>query len=134
MTSATSEEKPFGIIRTDQRGRLLIRSEQRQAILAALDQSALSVMGFCRQHGLCYSTVAHWNQKRRKAGATPSLPVIKSAFVEVSVGPEPASTVQPHGPLKLTLPSGASVEITNATQIPLLAQLLQAFDNSARPC
>jgi len=36
MTSATSEEKPFGIIQTDQRGRLLIRAEQRQAILDAL--------------------------------------------------------------------------------------------------
>jgi len=65
MTSATSEQNSFGVIRTDQRGRLLIRSEQRQAILAALDQSTLSVMAFCRQHGLCYSTVAHWNQSRR---------------------------------------------------------------------
>jgi transposase-like protein len=123
MTSATIEEKPFGIIRTDQRGRLLIRSEKRQAILAALDQSTLSVMGFCRQHGLCYSTVDHWNQKRRRAGAKPSLPAVKSQFVEVSVTSKPVVPVSPL-PVKVILPTGATVEISDSTQIPLLAELL----------
>jgi hypothetical protein len=134
MTFATSEEKPFGIIRTDQRGRLLIRAGQREAILAALDQSTLSVMAFCRQHGLCYSTVAHWNQKRRRAnGAAPSPPATQSPFVEVLVKSEAAAIAQPHGPLRLTLPSGATVEISDSTQIPLLAELLRVL-SPARPC
>jgi hypothetical protein len=64
MTLANSDN-PGGLIRSDHGGRLLVRAEQRGAILQAFDAGSLSAMAFCRQHGLSYSTFATWIQKKR---------------------------------------------------------------------
>ena len=73
MTLAKSAT-PTAVVRSDRRGRLLVRAEQRHLILEAFDASALSAMAFSRQHGLCYSTFGSWVHKRRKdAIAQPSL-------------------------------------------------------------
>jgi hypothetical protein len=61
MTFANSDKSPSAsVIRADRKGRLLIRAEQRAAILQAFDDSALSAMAFCRQHSISYSTFATW--------------------------------------------------------------------------
>lgn len=66
MTSPNAGDPDDKLIRADRRGRLLVRAEQRAAILEASDESSLSAMAFCRQHGLSYSTFATWIQKRRR--------------------------------------------------------------------
>lgn len=136
MTLANSDN-PVALIRSDRRGRLLVRAEQRAAILEAFDSSSLSAMAFCRQHGLSYSTFATWVQRRRKeCGNKPKLPICvptpdPPCFAEVCLK-EP-SIAQSYRPLILNLPSGASVEISNPAQMPLVIELLGAL-SSARPC
>ena len=135
MTFSNSDN-PDGLIRSDRRGRLLVRAEQRTAILRAFDSSSLSAMAFCRQHGLCYSTFATWIQKRRKENVAPASavhsPVLANpSFIEVRL--EEAATSRPLHPLKFNLPSGASVEICDPSQVPLLVDLLRHLD-PPRPC
>jgi hypothetical protein len=132
-----NSDKPDCMIRSDHRGRLLIRAEQRTAILKAFDAGSLSAMAFCRQHGLCYSTFATWIQKRRRENAPPAstahTPASASkSFVEVRLE-ETAATALPLLPLTFNLPSGASVEIRDPSQLPLLAGLLRHLDPT-RPC
>jgi len=137
MTLANSVN-PIALIRSDSRGRLLVRAEQRAAILEAFDSSSLSGMAFCRQHGLSYSTFATWVQRRRKEAANQSsipIPVPSSdlpCFTEVYLK-EPTVSRATHRPLKITLPSGASFEISDPTQMPLIVELLRAL-SPAIPC
>ena len=136
MTLANSDN-PCGLIRSDRRGRLLVRAEQRAAILQAFDAGSLSAMAFCRQHGLSYSTFATWIQKRRRESST-STPEVRApalaspSFAEVQLD-QPAIFAQPRHPIKLNLPSGASVEIGDPSQMPLVVELLRHL-SSSRPC
>lgn len=137
MTFANSDS-PSALIRSDRSGRLLIRAEQRTAILEAFDASSLSGMAFCRQHGLSYSTFATWVQRRRKENRADPASLLrirqpdKPRFAEVCLG-QPAALATPHSPLRFSLPSGATVEISDPAQIPLLAELLRVL-LPARPC
>jgi hypothetical protein len=136
MTFANSD-KADGLIRSDRRGRLLVRAEQRAAILQAFDAGSLSAMAFCRQHGLSYSTFATWIQKRRRENTVPAPEVCAPApanpsFAEVHLD-QPAIFAQSHRPIKLNLPSGVSVEISDPSQIPLVIELLRHL-SSSRPC
>lgn len=137
MTLVNSDG-PSAVIRSDRCGRLLVRAEQRTAILDAFDSSSLSGMEFCRRHGLSYSTFATWIQRRRKESRDDSAPPVPIAvsdnprFAEVCLD-QPARMAPTHPPLRLSLPSGATVEISDSTQIPLLAELLRHLSFS-RPC
>ncbi|BCU76854.1 hypothetical protein [Luteolibacter sp. LG18] len=91
MTFANFEETSAGVIRADRRGRLLIRAEQRAAILKAFDDSSLSAMAFCRQHGLAYSTFATWIQKCWRLTGTG---IDQCSFAEVVVDASMDSSVQ----------------------------------------
>ena len=51
----------------DCRERLLVRREQREALLDAFKSSGLSAMAFCQLHDLKYSTFATWRQKKRSS-------------------------------------------------------------------
>ncbi len=137
MTFAKSVT-PAGVIRSDRRGRLLVRAEQRHLILDAFDASPLSAMAFARQHGLCYSTFANWVQKRRKDAAAPPAPVACAAtadrpvFAEVLVRKAKAAP-DPLPCLKVNLSCGVSFEITDHAQMPLVIGLVQAL-SASRPC
>lgn len=135
MTFANSDNPSAGVIRSDRRGRLLVRAEQRAAILKAFDDSALSAMAFCRQHGLLYSTFANWIQKRRKdavAATEASSPLEKPVFAEVLVEDRKA-VPEPPLPLRVTLRSGASFEISSSSQMPLVVELIQLL-SGPRSC
>jgi len=136
MTLANSD-KAGGLIRSDRRGRLLVRAEQRAAILQAFDSGSLSAMAFCRQHGLSYSTFATWIQKRRRENAVPRSVVCAPApanpsFAEVHLE-QPVTFAQPPRAIKINLPSGASVEISDPSQMPLVIELLRHL-SSNRSC
>jgi len=137
MTLAKSVT-PVAVIRSDRRGRFLVRAEQRRLILQAFDASSLSAMAFSRQHGLCYSTFANWVQKRRKDAAAPPSPVAcvappdKPVFAEVLVR-ETKTIRDPLPSLKVNLPCGVSFEINDPAQLPLVIDLVQAL-SAPRPC
>lgn len=128
MTSPNSGNPDDKLIRADRRGRLLVRAEQRAAILKAFDESSLSAMAFCRQHGLSYSTFATWIQKRRQEralGCGESV-VPGQAFAEVVID-EGKTTPKAIPPIRVILRSGVSFEVVSADQVPLAAGLIQSI-------
>jgi hypothetical protein len=134
MTSSNSGDQTGGLIRADRRGRLLVRAEQRDAILKAFDSSSLSAMAFCRQHELSYSTFAAWLQRRRKEQASGDADVSSKhpAFAEVIVAGEKPDA-KPASPLRVVLRSGVSFEIGSPEQLPLAVGLIQSLAG-ARSC
>lgn len=127
MTSPNSGNLEDKLIRADRRGRLLVRAEQRAAILKAFDESALSAMAFCRQHGLSYSTFATWIQRRRREQAPGSGdPAPAPAFAEVVID-EGKAIPRSIPPLRIILRSGVSFEVVSADQVPLAAGLIQSL-------
>lgn len=135
MTSSNSGDQTGGLIRADRRGRLLVRAEQRAAILKAFDESSLSAMAFCRQHELSYSTFAAWLQRRRKEQASRDGGIASrrgTTFAEVIVDEDKPDS-KPAPPLRVVLRSGVSFEITSPEQLPLAVGLIQSLAGS-RPC
>ena len=126
------------ILKTDKRGHVRTPPERREELLAEFDRSGLTLTRFAELAGVRYSTIATWLQRRRnKTGAaiqdrekvTPK-PV---RFAEVLV----AGTLPPSVPaacaLKVSLPGGAHVVLTEASQVALAAQLIAALTPSC-PC
>ena len=132
MTSPNSGNSNDKLVRADHRGRLLVRAEQRAAILKAFDESALSAMAFCRQHGLSYSTFATWVQKRRRDQAPGSGDAAAPPFAEVILD-EDKPDHKPAPPLRVVLRSGVSFEIASPEQLPLAVGLIQSLAGS-RSC
>lgn len=133
MTFANFDKSAADLIRTDRRGRLLVRAQQREAIVDAFEASSLSGMAFCRKHQLSYSTFATWVQKRRKdrkAGRTEIRPEPKPKFAEVLVEANEASN-RPPEPLRVCLQGAVTVEISSSSQLPLLVELLRSLDSQS---
>ena len=59
----------LAVLKTDSRGRVLTPAEQRETLLDAFEQSAMSAAAFARLHGIRYPTFASWRQKREKGSA-----------------------------------------------------------------
>jgi hypothetical protein len=111
------------VIRSDRRGRVLVSPERREALLDEFERSGLSGMAFCRMHSLTYPTFASWVQKRRHR-PDPGLP----AFAEVIVERRDGTPRTPAGPaLRVSLPGGATIEVTGREQLPLAVELLRAL-------
>jgi transposase-like protein len=126
------------ILKTDKRGHVRTPPERREELLAEFDRSGLTLTRFAELAGVRYSTFATWLQQRRnRTGAaiqarekvTPK-PV---RFAEVLVD----GTLQPSAPaacaLNVSLPGGAHLVLTEASQVPLVAQLIAALNPSC-PC
>lgn len=128
MTSTNLAGDAGSLIRTDRRGRMLIAAEQREALLDAFERSGLSAMAYCRQNGLIYQTFAAWVQKRRCSRIQEAAP----AFAEVVVETRSPVT-SPATALRVTLPSGAVLELSSRDQLPLAIELLRALDPT-QPC
>jgi len=128
MTSPNSGNPDDKLIRADRRGRLLVRAEQRAAILKAFDESALSAMAFCRRHGLSYSTFATWIQRRRREQVPGNGETVASAspFAEVVID-EGKAIPKAVAPLRVILRSGISFEVVSADQVPLAVALIQSL-------
>lgn len=126
------------ILKTDKRGRVRLPPERREALLAEFDRSGLSLTPFAELAGVRYSPFATWLQQcRNKAGTTsrdqemdrPEPVCFAEVLVDAGLQPDQAVA----GALKVLLPGGAQIMITDASQIPLAMQLLKALQEP-RPC
>jgi len=130
-----------GIIKQDSRGRMRTTRERREALLGEYNRSAMTGRKFAAWAGIKYTTFANWLQARRKLGcrelaapvaepATGPGPRWLEAVVEGSPRKEPAksrtATLIVHGP------GGVRIEITEAKQVSLAAQLLRELDGKGR--
>jgi hypothetical protein len=122
------------ILKVDARGRVWTPRAQREAALDAFERSGLPATKFAEHIGVKYSTFANWAQKRRKLRAAQNmLPLDRSApaglrWVEASISTDAARPLQVH------LPGGAQLEVSDAGQAMLAAQLLRALAAGGAPC
>ena len=124
-------------------GRVRVKKVRRNALLDEFERGGTSAQAFAKAVGIKYQTFASWVQKRRRARkqypaavkALPSAPVTAGALRLVEAVAEPAVTKGTEGTESLIvhLPGGARVEVRDARQAVLAAELLQALA-SARSC
>lgn len=108
----------------DTKGRVRTSREQRRVILMQFEQSGLSAAQFARQSGLKYSTFALWVQRYRRTKRPERKAPVR--LLEAVVTPALAQSA-----VRVQLSCGASLEISEAGQVPLAAALLRALE---QPC
>jgi hypothetical protein len=123
------------ILKVDTAGRVWTPRVQREAVLDEFERSGLPATKFAAHIGVKYPTFASWVQKRRKrrgdgAARTRQEPAALK-WVEATVDdakPGAARTLIVH------LPGGARLELADAAQAALAAQLLRALGGGGVAC
>jgi hypothetical protein len=133
------------ILKSDNRGRVRVPAERREALLDEFERSGLSGVKFAALAGVKYPTFALWAQKRRKAreqgaGEAPRVEGLDAqvrarpirlfeAVAEVGVGGSTSAG------LTIELPGGARVRVESPRQLRLGAELLRLIAlQGGRPC
>ena len=136
----TSMTLPDEVLKTDVLGRVRVKKARRNALLDEFERGGTSAQAFAKAVGIKYQTFASWVQKRRRARkqypaavkALPSTTATMGALRLLEAVAEPAMTKGTES-LIVHLPGGAQVEVRDARQAMLAAELLQALA-SARSC
>jgi hypothetical protein len=132
----TNTTLPDEVLKTDVLGRVRTPKARREALLEEFERSGVSGKKFAALVGVNYQTLASWVQKRRKARGQYSLPGKKPEalrLVEAVIASESIKEAGGGGvALCLQLPGGVRVEVHDARQAVLAAELLRAL--AARSC
>ena len=136
---------PDEVLKTGVLGRVRIKKARRDGLFDEFERGGTSAQAFAKLVGIKYQTFASWVQKRRRAHrqypaaatvkALPATTTDALRLVEAVVdcgGDQVADTTSGQG-LCVHLPGGARVEVRDARQAVLAAELLQALV-STRPC
>jgi len=137
-------------LKLDAKGRVKSTAEQREAVLREFKRSGLSGPRFAAVAGINYQTFAVWMRKARQqthlAGAQqanaakpePGPPGAGIRWVEAVMAeshPRQADDLKAGSEaLRVSLPGGVLVEITQLGQVALAVALLRAMEGGARPC
>lgn len=129
MTSIIEESE---ILKLDDRGRVLVPRERREALLEEFERSGLSGAGFARMAGVKYATFASWlaaKKRKRKEVAAPSGVVrLLEAEVDGREGKPEDGICQGRGysaGLVVELPGGSRLRVESPTQAALAAELIR---------
>ncbi len=141
MQNALSEGE---LLKVDRRGHVRVPAKRREALLDEFERCGVSAVQFAASIGVKYHTFAHWRQvreRKRQASevAAPSTPVAllpegsRSGirWVEAVVDSHEGK-VATKPALKIALPGGAHLEIADAGEVPLAAELLRALESKGR--
>jgi hypothetical protein len=101
----------------DARGRKLMRTQHRTALLAAYRESGLTQKAFAAREGVSYSTLTGWLFAERREGKA------KPAFKEVSW---PAPATGGHWPMEIALPNGLVIRARESGAVVELIGLLKS--------
>ena len=122
------------VLKQDAAGRVWTPRDRREAVLDEFERSGLPATKFAAHVGVKYSTFAAWVQKRRKsrqaAGIPEPAPAGTVRWMEASVMSGPAE----FRGLSIHLPGGARLEVLDATQAVLAAQVLRALQSGVVAC
>jgi transposase-like protein len=134
------------LLKVDRRGRVRVSPERREALLDEFERSGVSAVQFALHIGVKYQTFAHWRQMRsrkrqRGGGSMPLAPAslmpsgssTGTRWVEAVVEAGGDVEVACGSVLRVTLPGGASMEISGAAQMNLAAELLRALETKVHP-
>ena len=123
------------ILKVDTAGRVWTPREQRETVLDEFERSGLPATKFAAHIGVKYPTFASWVQKRRQrrgGGASRSRKELAALqWVEATVDDAKAGTARA---LVIHLPGGARLEVGDAAQAVLAAQLLRALGHGGMAC
>jgi hypothetical protein len=123
------------ILKVDVSGRVWTPREQREAVLDEFERSGLPATKFAEHIGVKYPTFASWVQKRRRRrgdGAARSRKEPAALkWVEATVDDAEVGTARA---LVVHLPGGARIEVADAAQAVLAAQLLRALGGGGLAC
>jgi hypothetical protein len=123
------------ILKVDVSGRVWTPREQREAVLDEFERSGLPATKFAEHIGVKYPTFASWVQKRRRRrgdGAARSRKEPAALkWVEATVDVAEVDTARA---LVVHLPGGARIEVADAAQAVLAAQLLRALGGGGLAC
>jgi hypothetical protein len=138
MTTTTSGREV--VLKTDALGRVRTPVERRQSLLEEFGRSGLSGAKFAALAGVKYSTFANWVQLRRRQrggrGQTqaPVDTAAKVRWLETVIEEAQTPADKNRSTLRLELPGGASVRISDVAQLGLAAALLGALEQPAVAC
>jgi hypothetical protein len=123
------------VLKQDAAGRVWTPRERREAVLDEFERSGLPATKFAAHVGVKYQTFAAWVQKRRKGrqGGEGAAEQAAGAvrWMEASVGGAPSGTTRG---LVIHLPGGVRLEVLDATQAVLAAQVLRALGSGGFAC
>lgn len=122
------------ILKTDSRGRVQTPVKRREALLDEFDRSGVSAKKFALLVGIKHQTFAAWvTQRRKQRGSAhisppkPAQSAPKLQWVEAVVEKDALSLSQKREALSVHLPGGARMEVGDARQAALAAELLRAL-------
>jgi transposase-like protein len=125
------------VLKTDALGRVKTPAERRESLLDEYERRGMSGQAFAGHYGIKYQTFATWVQKRRKERAGHGMEknsMGKLQLVEAVVERGQATPEHGKGVLRVELPGGASVEVSNAGQAMLVGQVLRGYSEPAGSC
>jgi len=140
--SITSE-----LMKVDRRGHVRVSAQRREVLLDEFERCGVSAAEFAAQIGVKYTTFAHWRQKRMRSRAADGEMVSPVPVALLPAGAEQATrwveaVVEANGSggaasgpsLKIVLPGGARLEISETAQMKLAVELLRALEDGRRTC
>ncbi len=133
----TNTTMPDEVLKSDVLGRVRTPPERRAALLDEFERSGLTGQKFAALVGVKYQTFASWRQKRRRGrGVEPGRqrPVAAPAEAKSIQWLEAVAEMGEVRELRVDLPGGASVKISDGKQAALTARLLRELATIERPC
>jgi len=143
MTSMNAAEE---ILKLDTRGRVRTPLERRETLLDEFERSGLSGAKFAALVGIKYPTFAAWTLRRKKLRGSGSAAVAEGLlesggqqgrslhWVEAVMEAKERKSGASEAAVRVELPGGAALEISDGRQVRLAAQLLRALVEVAQSC
>jgi hypothetical protein len=128
MTSLNQDEN---LLQADERGRVRVSRDRREALLEEFERSGMSGAKFARLAGIKYPTFMYWLKQREPRGSEDGaeLPEGRSVrFVEALI--EGSCGRTPSEGLTIELAGGARLRVESPIQLRLAAELLRMLDPS----
>jgi hypothetical protein len=126
-----------GVLKSDAVGRVQTPPERRESLLDEFERSGLSGPKFAKLAGLKYQTFAAWVTRRRKQRGD-SKPAIKPddpvQWLEAVVAEAKTPTTHGFSPVRIQLAAGVWIEVSDPSQIDLVAALIHALNKPLPAC
>jgi hypothetical protein len=111
-----------GIIKSDGIGRVRYSQAYKDEVVAAYRASGMSAAAFAKHCGVKYPTFVSWVAKGKTESSPRGGDEGGQRFILAQIGGSQAEV-----PLKVELPGGVLVHVSNPDQLVLLAELLKAI-------
>jgi len=135
------------LMKVDRRGHVRVLAQRREILLDEFERCGVSAAEFAAQIGVKYSTFAHWRQMRERkqtkggdlvssgpAALFPAGSNSATRWAEAVVEADGSGSGANRPSLKIALPGGASLDVSQAAQMKLAVELLRALEDGRGTC